>query len=131
MTARAREGRSEPAFTLPELSTRLNKVDLSRARLRSLIGVDNLRGVTVSHGQLLDLAAQLAAQLGIEVRPDRAGVALTFRIRHGSGQIAATVLVGETSRPGRAHRRSSERNSCVAGGVETTFGPGSTRILAY
>jgi len=49
---------------------RLAKVDLSGARLRSLIGVDNLRGVTISHGQLLDLAPQLAAQLGIEVRPD-------------------------------------------------------------
>lgn len=48
---------------------RLSKVDLSGARLRSLIGVDNLRGVTISRGQLLDLAPQLAAQLGIEVRP--------------------------------------------------------------
>ena len=49
---------------------RLSKVDLSGARLSSLIGVDNLRGVMISHGQLLDLAPQLAAQLGIEVRPD-------------------------------------------------------------
>jgi uncharacterized protein YjbI with pentapeptide repeats len=47
---------------------RLAKVDLAGARLRSLIGVDNLRGVTISHSQLLDLAPQLAAQLGIEVR---------------------------------------------------------------
>ncbi len=49
----------------------LSKVDLSRARLRTIIGVDNLRGAIVSHLQLLDLAPQLAAQLGLEVRPDR------------------------------------------------------------
>jgi len=48
----------------------LSKVDLSGAKLRSLIGVDNLRGAIVSHSQLLDLAPQLAAQLGLEVRPD-------------------------------------------------------------
>jgi uncharacterized protein YjbI with pentapeptide repeats len=48
---------------------RLAKVDLSGARLSSLIGVDNLRGAIINHGQLLDLAPQLAAQLGIEVRP--------------------------------------------------------------
>jgi len=51
----------------------LSKVDLSGARLRSLIGVDNLRGVTINHGQLMDLAPQLAAQLGIEIRPDEPG----------------------------------------------------------
>lgn len=50
--------------------TRLSKVDLSGARLSSLIGVDNLRGAIISHGQLLDLAPQLAAQLGVEVRSD-------------------------------------------------------------
>ena len=49
---------------------RLTKVDLSGARLRSLIGVDNLRGAIINRGQLLDLAPQLAAQLGVEVRPD-------------------------------------------------------------
>ena len=48
---------------------RLAKVDLSGARLSSLIGVDNLRGAIINHAQLLDLAPQLAAQLGVEVRP--------------------------------------------------------------
>lgn len=64
--------------TITELNVteaRLSKVDLSGARLRSLIGVDNLRGSTINHGQLLDLAPQLAAQLGIEVRPLDPGVA--------------------------------------------------------
>ena len=45
-------------------------VDLSGARLRSLIGVESLRGAIVSHDQLLDLAPLLAAQLGVEVRRD-------------------------------------------------------------
>ena len=49
---------------------RLSTVDLSGARLRSLIGIDNLRGTIINRGQLLDLAPQLAAQLGIDVRPD-------------------------------------------------------------
>ena len=48
----------------------LSKVDLSGARLRSLIGVESLRGAIVSHQQLLDLAPLLAAQLGLEVRSD-------------------------------------------------------------
>jgi len=48
----------------------LAKVDLSGARLRSLIGVESLRGAILGHGQLLDLAPLLAAELGIEVRPD-------------------------------------------------------------
>lgn len=48
----------------------LTKVDLSGARLRSLVGVDNLRGAIISHGQLLDLAPLLAEQLGLKVRPD-------------------------------------------------------------
>jgi len=48
----------------------LSKVDLSGARLRSLVGVENLRGAIVSHQQLLDLAPLLAAQLGLDVRPD-------------------------------------------------------------
>ena len=48
----------------------LSKVDLSGARLRTLVGVDNLHGAIVSHQQVLDLAPQLAAQLGLEVRPD-------------------------------------------------------------
>lgn len=50
----------------------LSKVDLSGARLRSLVGVDNLRGAIISHEQLLDLAPVLAAQLGLEVRDDMA-----------------------------------------------------------
>ena len=50
----------------------LAKVDLSGARLRSLIGVESLRGAIVSHEQLVDLAPLLAAQLGLEVRRDDA-----------------------------------------------------------
>jgi uncharacterized protein YjbI with pentapeptide repeats len=48
----------------------LSKVDLSGARLRTLVGIESLRGAIVSHEQLLDLAPQLAAQLGVEVRRD-------------------------------------------------------------
>ncbi len=48
----------------------LSKVDLSGARLQRLVGVGSLRGAIVSHDQLLDLAPLLAAQLGLEVRPD-------------------------------------------------------------
>ena len=48
----------------------LAKVDLSGARLRSLVGVESLRGAIVSSEQLTDLAPILAAQLGLEVRPD-------------------------------------------------------------
>jgi uncharacterized protein YjbI with pentapeptide repeats len=48
----------------------LSKVDLSEARLKTLVGVESLRGAIVSHEQLLDLAPLLAAQLGLEVRPD-------------------------------------------------------------
>ncbi len=58
--------------TIDELNVteaRLSKVDLSGASLRSLIGVDNLRGAIINHAQLVDLAPQLAAQLGLEVRP--------------------------------------------------------------
>lgn len=47
----------------------LSKVDLSGARLHTVIGVDNLRGAKISHEQLIDLAPLLAAQLGLEVRP--------------------------------------------------------------
>ena len=46
----------------------LTEVDLSGARLRSLIGVENLRGATIAEDQLTDLAPVLAAQLGLEVR---------------------------------------------------------------
>jgi hypothetical protein len=45
-------------------------VDLSGARLRSLVGVESLRGAIVSHEQLVDLAPILAEQLGLEVRSD-------------------------------------------------------------
>ena len=49
----------------------LSKVDLSGARLRTLVGVESLRGAIISHEQLIDLAPLLAAQVGLEVRPDR------------------------------------------------------------
>jgi hypothetical protein len=48
----------------------LSKVDLSGARLRSLVGVESLRGAIVSHQQVVDLAPVLAEQLGLEVRHD-------------------------------------------------------------
>ena len=54
----------------------LAKVDLSGARLRSLIGVESLRGAILGRQQLLDLAPLLAAELGIQVRADRSGEAL-------------------------------------------------------
>jgi uncharacterized protein YjbI with pentapeptide repeats len=47
----------------------LSKLDLSASTLRSLVGVESLRGAIVSHLQLLDLAPLLASQLGLEVRP--------------------------------------------------------------
>ncbi len=48
----------------------LSKVDLSGARLRSLIGVESLRGAIVSRAQLHDLAPLLAAELGLEILDD-------------------------------------------------------------
>jgi uncharacterized protein YjbI with pentapeptide repeats len=48
----------------------LAKVDLSGATLRTLVGVESLRGAIISHQQLVDLAPLLAAQVGLEVRPD-------------------------------------------------------------
>ena len=48
----------------------LSGVDLTGARLRSLIGVESLRGAIVSSEQLIDLAPILAAQLGLEGRAD-------------------------------------------------------------
>ena len=48
----------------------LSGVDLTGARLRSLIGVESLRGAIISTGQLHDLAPLLASELGIEVRAD-------------------------------------------------------------
>jgi uncharacterized protein YjbI with pentapeptide repeats len=49
----------------------LSDVDLSGARMRSLVGVESLRGAIISDEQLVDLAPLLAAQLGLEVRPAR------------------------------------------------------------
>jgi uncharacterized protein YjbI with pentapeptide repeats len=46
----------------------LADVDLSGARLRSLVGVESLRGAIIGRDQLTDLAPLLASQLGIEVR---------------------------------------------------------------
>jgi uncharacterized protein YjbI with pentapeptide repeats len=43
-------------------------LDLSGARLRSLVGVESLRGAIVSREQLVDLAPLFAEQLGIDVR---------------------------------------------------------------
>jgi uncharacterized protein YjbI with pentapeptide repeats len=48
----------------------LAKLDLSGARLRTLVGIESLRGAIVSHEQLIDLAPLLAAQLGVEIRGD-------------------------------------------------------------
>jgi hypothetical protein len=47
-------------------------VDLSGARLRTLVGIESLRGAIIGYSQLVDLAPLLAAQLGLEVRPDPA-----------------------------------------------------------
>jgi uncharacterized protein YjbI with pentapeptide repeats len=46
----------------------LTAVDLTRARLQTLIGVESLRGAIVTRAQLFDLAPLLAVKLGIEVR---------------------------------------------------------------
>jgi uncharacterized protein YjbI with pentapeptide repeats len=59
--------------TLGELNVAeatLSKVDLSGARLKTLVGVESLSGAIISHDQLIDLAPLLAAGLGLEVRPD-------------------------------------------------------------
>ena len=49
----------------------LSRVDLSGARLRTLVGVESLRGAIISHEQLVDLAPLLAAQVGLEVQDPR------------------------------------------------------------
>jgi uncharacterized protein YjbI with pentapeptide repeats len=46
----------------------MTRVDLTGARLQTLIGVEALRGAIVTRAQLFDLAPLLAAKLGIEVR---------------------------------------------------------------
>ena len=48
----------------------LSAVDLSGARLRTLVGVESLRGAIIGHSQLIDLAPLLATELGLQVRPD-------------------------------------------------------------
>jgi uncharacterized protein YjbI with pentapeptide repeats len=48
----------------------LEAVDLSGAHLRTLVGVESLRGAIIGQQQLVDLAPLLAAQLGLAVKPD-------------------------------------------------------------
>jgi hypothetical protein len=43
-------------------------VELRGARIGISRGWDRLRGVVIDHGQLMELAPELAAQLGLEVR---------------------------------------------------------------
>jgi uncharacterized protein YjbI with pentapeptide repeats len=51
----------------------LSRVDLRGSRLDLARGFDRLRGVTIDHTQLLDLAPALAAHLGLTVRAGGAG----------------------------------------------------------
>jgi uncharacterized protein YjbI with pentapeptide repeats len=44
------------------------RVDLRGAQITIARGLDRLRGVTIDHAQLMDLAPAMAAQLGLEVR---------------------------------------------------------------
>ena len=46
---------------------RLTDVDLSGARLSTIVGIESLRGATISAAQMLDLAPLLAAHLGLRV----------------------------------------------------------------
>ena len=48
----------------------LAKVDLSATRVEKIVGIEGIRGTIISRQQLVDLAPSLAAQLGVEVRPD-------------------------------------------------------------
>jgi hypothetical protein len=48
----------------------LAKVDLSGAKLKTLVGVESIRGAMISHDQMLDLAPLFAAQLGVKVLPE-------------------------------------------------------------
>lgn len=50
----------------------LSEVDLSGARLKSLIGIESLHGAIIGAGQLQDLAPLLAEQLGLRIREERA-----------------------------------------------------------
>jgi uncharacterized protein YjbI with pentapeptide repeats len=59
--------------TIDELDVpgaRLADVDLSGATLRLVRGIGNLRGTTISAGQLVDLAPLFAEHLGLKVRAD-------------------------------------------------------------
>jgi len=47
---------------------RLSDVDLTRAELRIVRGIGQLRGATLARSQLLDLAPQLAAHLGLTIQ---------------------------------------------------------------
>jgi|GEM_PF-383399 len=46
----------------------LTNVDLSGATLRTLVGIESLRGATINYEQLLDLAPIFAAALGVDIR---------------------------------------------------------------
>ena len=46
----------------------LTHVDLSGTTLRTLVGIESLRGATINYEQLLDLAPIFAAALGVDVR---------------------------------------------------------------
>lgn len=56
--------------TLDIVGASLQDVDLTGATLRSLAGVESLRGSVITSGQLLELAPVLAAELGIAIRED-------------------------------------------------------------
>jgi hypothetical protein len=49
---------------------RLSDVDLSGAELRLVRGIGQLRGATIARSQLLDLAPQLAAHIGLTIRDE-------------------------------------------------------------
>ena len=49
---------------------RLVRADLSGAEIGAVKGVDGLRGATITPAQLVELAPQMAAHLGIKVRGD-------------------------------------------------------------
>ena len=47
---------------------RLVRADITGARIGAVKGVDGLRGATITPAQLVDLAPQMAAHLGIKLR---------------------------------------------------------------
>ena len=98
----------------------LRKVDLSGARLRSLIGVESLKGAIVSHEQLVHLAPLLAEQLGLEVRDDR----------RPTTQATSTVLRGGGDRRGLTSDRVAQ--GAVQGQVEGEPGQtGKLRVVEH